>query len=42
MAKVMPNNALERQTSGGHTVLAIDGVLAGVEVAPWWAAQQDR
>jgi len=37
------NNALERQrTSGGRPALAMDCVLAGAEVAPWWAAQQDR
>ena len=37
------NNALER--SGGHrgrTVLTIDCVIAGVESAPWRAAQLDR
>jgi len=37
------NNALERQrVSGGRSVVAFDCVLAGAEVAPWWAAQQDR
>jgi len=37
------NNALERRRiSGGRPVLAIDRVLAGAEVAPWRAAQQDR
>ena len=40
---MLPNNALERQPiSGGRPVLAMDCVLAGSEVAPWWAAQQDR
>jgi hypothetical protein len=37
------NNALERQrVIGGRTVLAMDCVLAGAEVAPSLAAQQDR
>jgi len=37
------NNALERQRiDGGRTVLAMDCALASAEVAPWWAAQQDR
>ena len=39
----MSNNALERsRASDGRPVLAMDCVLAGAEVAPWWAAQQDR
>ena len=42
MSHEMPNNALERQINGGRTVLAMNCVLAGAEVAPWWAAQQDR
>jgi len=42
MQVVTPNNALERQQQCGRTVLAIDCVLAGAEVAPSWAAQQDR
>ena len=36
------NNALERQMNGGRPVLAMDCVLAGAEVAPCRAAQQDR
>ena len=37
------NNSLERQSiSGGRPVLATDCVLAGAEMAPWRAAQQDR
>jgi hypothetical protein len=37
------NNKLERQRiSCGRTVLAMDRVLAGAELAPWLAAQQDR
>jgi len=37
------NNALERaRIIGGRPVLAMDCALAGAEVAPWWAAQQDR
>jgi len=40
---VTSNNALERPRAiGGRTVLAMDSVLAGAEVAAWWAAQQDR
>jgi len=39
---MMPNNALERQINSGRPVLAMDCVLAGAEVAPWRAAQQDR
>jgi len=39
----LPNNALERPRNiGDRTVLAMDCVLAGAEMAPWWAAQQDR
>jgi hypothetical protein len=43
METVTSNNTLER-TGGhcGHAVLAMDCVLAGVEWAPWQAAQQDR
>jgi len=40
---MQPNNALERPRNyNGRTVLAMDCVLAGAEVAPWLAAQQDR
>ena len=43
MTRVLSNNALERQpTMDGRTVLAMDCVLASAEMAPWWAAQQDR
>ena len=42
-ASLLPNNALERQRIiGGRSVLAMDCVLAGAEVAPRSAAQQDR
>src|SRR5205085_11052088 len=42
-ASLLPNNALERQRIiGGRSVLAMDCVLAGAEVAPCQAAQQDR
>jgi len=37
------NNALERRRiTSGRTVLAMDRVLAGAEMAPSQAAQQDR
>ena len=39
----MPNKTLERPRAiGGRTVLAMNCVLAGAEMAPWPAAQQDR
>jgi hypothetical protein len=37
------NNTLERTgVHRGRPVLALNGVLAGTERAPWPAAQQDR
>ena len=40
---VTANNALERARGHrGRTVLAMDCVLAGAEMAPWLIAQRDR